>query len=69
MIMFSANEMTADGYRQAFRDEVAVQISPKLIHLLFDEKFKKEAQFAGLEVDELLVAYIWQFTDKLWEGR
>ncbi len=69
MIMFPEIELTADEYRQAFRDEVAVQISPKLIHLLFDDKFKREAQFAGLEVDELLVAYIWQFTDKLWEGR
>lgn len=69
MTMFPKIELTADGYRQAFRDEVAVQISPKLIHLLFDDKFRKEAQFAGLEVDELLTAYIWQFTDKLWEGR
>lgn len=67
--MFHAIDLAADEYRQAFRDEVAVQISPKLIHLLFDEKFRKEAQYAGLEVDELLVAYIWQFTDKLWEGR
>lgn len=69
MTMFSATELSSDEYKQTFRDEVALQISPKLIHLLFDDKFRKEAQYAGLEVDELLVAYIWQFTDKLWEGR
>lgn len=69
MTMFPAIELTADEYKQSFRDEVALQISPKLIHLLFDEKFKKEAQYAGLEVDELLAGYIWQFTNKLWEGR
>ena len=67
--MFPAIEPSSDEYKQTFRDEVALQISPKLIHLLFDDKFRKEAQYAGLEVDELLVAYIWQFTDKLWEGR
>ncbi len=69
MTMFPAIEPSSDEYKQTFRDEVALQISPKLIHLLFDDKFRKEAQYAGLEVDELLVAYIWQFTDKLWEGR
>ncbi len=67
--MFPAIEPSSDEYKQTFRDEVALQISPKLVHLLFDDKFRKEAQYAGLEVDELLVAYIWQFTDKLWEGR
>jgi hypothetical protein len=69
MTMFPAIEPSSDEYKQTFRDEVALQISPKLVHLLFDDKFRKEAQYAGLEVDELLVAYIWQFTDKLWEGR
>jgi hypothetical protein len=69
MTMFSEIELTADKYKEAFRDEVALQISPKLIHLLFDDKFKREAKHAGLEVDELLALYIWQFTDKLWEGR
>lgn len=69
MTMFPEIELTTNENKEAFRDEVALQISPKLIHLLFDDKFKREAKYAGLEVDELLAAYIWQFTDKLWEGR
>lgn len=69
MTMLPHAELTPEEYRQTFRDDVALQIAPKLVHLLFDDKFNREAAQAGLENDELLAAYIWQFADALWEGR
>lgn len=67
--MLENTGLTPEQYRQAFRDEVALQVAPKLVHLLFDDKFNREAAQAQLENDELLAAYIWQFADALWEGR
>lgn len=67
--MLENTGLTPEQYRQAFRDEVALQVAPKLVHLLFDDKFNREAAKAQLENDELLTAYIWQFADALWEGR